>query len=444
MAIPHFVQTVSALALLLIAASPAAASGFQLREQSPSAQGNAFAGATAGGSDIGCMFFNAASLTRFQGTEIVGGLNFIKPSARLQEGAATRAATLGGTAISGSPKAEDAGQSAALPVLYVMWSPASDLRLGFSLNSPFGLSSEYQAGWIGRYHALKSTMTIVEVAPNIAWRIHSAWSIGGAVVARRVEAELTNAVDFGAIGAAYHLPGSLPGAQDGTAKVTGTRWGMGYKLGVLFEPRTDFRVGVAYHSAIDFRLKGDVHYEGVPAELATVFLDGSARPMASQPATASLGAAWDIAPSFALQAEVARTFWTRFEDIRISFGTGQPDSVTAENWKDSWFYALGLTWQPGGAWTFRTGVARDQTPTTDAYRTPRIPDAARTWVSAGVGYAFSGGVSADLAYSHLFAENSALALKAGASTSLDFFRGNLSGTYHNKVDILAAQLRYSF
>ena len=439
--------TSAALALLVAAtvAPRASASGFQLREQSPSAQGSAFAGVSAGGTDIGCMFFNAASLTRFQGTEIVGGLNVIKPSACLENAVATRATALGGTAISGSPSPRDGGQQAVLPVLYAMWSLGPDLRLGFSLNSPFGLTSDYQEGWIGRYHALKSTMTIVELAPNIAWRLSPSWSIGGAVVARHVDAELSNAVDFGAIGAAYHVPGSVPGGQDGVARVKGQRWGLGYKLGVLFEPRSDLRFGAAYHSAIDFRLKGDVHYEGVPAALATKFQDGSARPMANQAATASLGAAWDATPTLTLQAEAARTFWSHFQDIRISFASGQSDSVTPEHWKDSWFYALGLTWRAGGPWTLRCGVARDQTPTTDEFRTPRIPDAARTWASVGAGYAFTRHISADLAYSHLFAEHSTLNLEAGSSPSdPDFFRGNLSGTYRNKVDILSVQMRCTF
>ena len=98
-----------------------------------------------------------------------------------------------------------------LPVLYAMWSLSPDLKLGLSLNSPFGLTSDYQSGWIGRYHALKSTMTIVELAPNLAWRLNPSWSIGGAVVARHVDAELSNAVDFGAVAAAYQVPGAQPG-----------------------------------------------------------------------------------------------------------------------------------------------------------------------------------------------------------------------------------------
>ncbi len=425
-------------ALLLILAGTlgprALASGFQLREQSPSAQGNSFAGISAGGSDIGSMFFNVATLTRFQGNEIVGGFSLIQPSARMENGSASRA---NGSPISGNASSGDAGRSGVLPVFYGLWSLSPDLKLGFSLNSPFGLTSEYDPAWIGRYHALKSTMTIVELAPNVAYRISARWSAGAALVARHVDAELSNAIDLSAIG-----------APDGKATVTGQRWGLGYKLGLLFEPRQDLRFGAAYLSAIDFRLKGEVVYEGVPDFLRThpsyLLKDGGARPMANQPAMASLGAAWELTPAFTLQAEAARTFWSHFQDIRITFDSGQKDSFTEENWKDSWFLSLGLTWRPSEAWTVRTGVAKDQTPTTDRYRTPRIPDADRTWASLGAGYAFTKAFSLDLAYSHLFAKDSTLELKAGAQGSPDFVRGDLSGTYRNKVDILALQARLKF
>ncbi len=435
-------RTLACSSLVLALAPAALASGFQLREQSPSAQGNSYAGISAGGSDIGSMFFNPATLTRFQGNALVIGASQIQPSARLEGGSATRATTLGGSAITGT-SGGDAGRSAALPVLYAMWSLSPDLKVGFSLNSPFGLTSEYGSDWIGRYHAMKSTMTIVEVAPNLAWRISPKWSVGAAVVARHVDATLSNAVDFGAVGAAYRIPGFAPGAQDGVATVKGTQWRPGYRVGVLFEPRTDLRFGVGYQSAIDFELKGDVSYQGVPAALAANFRDGAATPKANQPGTASLGAAWDVTPALTLEAEAARTFWSHFKEIRITFASGQADSVTPEYWKDSWFLALGLTWRPGGAWTVRTGVALDQTPTTDTHRTPRIPDAERTWASAGAGYAVTRAFSVDFSYSRLFVKNSNLALTATPGGP-DFFRGTIHGTFHNRVDIFALQGRLTF
>ncbi len=433
----------AAALLMALAGTCALASGFQLREQSPSAQGNSFAGISAGGDDIGGMFFNAATLTRFQGNELVGGFSRVQPSARLETGAGTRAAALGGSAISGPGAGVQGGVGATLPVLCALWSLGPDLKLGLSLNSPFGLSSNYDRAWIGRYHAVESTMTVLELAPAVAWRLNPRWSAGAAVAGRHVQAKLTNAVDFGAVGAALHVPGLAPGGADGFATVRGQRWGLGWKAGVLFEPSAALRFGAAYHSAIDFRLRGDIRYEGVPASLAAAFKDGGAIPCANQPATASLGAAWEAGPGLTLQAEAARTFWSRFQEIRIHFDTGQADSVTDEKWKDTWFLALGLTWRPSPAWTLRTGVALDQTPASDTWRTPRIPDAQRTWASLGAGYGFSRQFSVDAAWTHIFAQDSRLQLQA-APGSPDFFRGSLAGTYHNQVDILALQGRWRF
>ncbi|WLT32942.1 OmpP1/FadL family transporter [Geothrix sp. PMB-07] len=443
---PRALQPSRALLSLLLVGSATGTlmgSGFQLREQSPSAQGNAFAGISAGGTDIGSMFFNVATLTRFEGNQAVLGFSSIQPSARLESGQASRATLLGATPVSGSAGG-DAGRSAILPVAYALWSASPDLKLGLSVNSPFGLGSEYEANWIGRYHAVKSQIKVVEIAPNVAWRLDSHWSVGAALVARYVDAELTNAVDFGAVGAALHVPGSVPGAQDGTAKVTGHQWKYGYKLGVLFEPTQQVRLGAAYHSRLDFALQGEVRYEGVPTALKAAFPDGGSSPRANQPATASLGIAWEAAPGLTLQAEAAQTFWNCFQDIRIEFASGQSTSVTEEKWKNTWFKALGTTWKPNATWTFRAGLAKDQAATSDSYRTPRIPDADRTWISGGLGYAFNRALGLDLSYSHILVKDSTLNLKAGSPGTPDFFRGNVSGTYRNRIQVLALQARYSF
>lgn len=59
--------TLTALGTILMAAD-AMAAGFHLREQSAAAQGNAFAGATAGAENNSYAYFNVAGLTRHKGT----------------------------------------------------------------------------------------------------------------------------------------------------------------------------------------------------------------------------------------------------------------------------------------------------------------------------------------------------------------------------------------
>ena len=58
----------------------AMAAGFALREQSATAQGNAFAGATAGADDISYMFFNPAALGMMRNQREIVAAGSLVPS----------------------------------------------------------------------------------------------------------------------------------------------------------------------------------------------------------------------------------------------------------------------------------------------------------------------------------------------------------------------------
>ena len=82
---------------------------------------------------------------------------------------------------------------------------------------------------------------------------------------------------------------------------------------------------------------------------------------------------------------------------------------------------------------------------TDGYRTPRIPDGDRTWVSIGASYAVSKTFSLDVGYSHLFVKDSQVNLTTSASQAdPNFTRGNLTGDYKLSANVLAVGARFSF
>jgi len=485
--------SMTALALLLAAAAAprAGASGFQLRDQSGSGQGSAYAGISAGGSDISSMFFNPATLTRFSGNQLQFGLTFIQPTSKLEGAAASRSAvnTVNGfgtpVAIASTPindgpsNTGNIAKSATLPTLYAMCSVSEDLKLGLSVNVPFGLTTEYDPNWIGRYQAVKSHLETLDITPTVAYRVDQQWSFGAAFVARRAKAELSQRLDLDStaqIGVAFANRASvvpLPPpslATDGSATIQGSSWAYGYKLGVLFEPSETLHIGLGYQSRIRETLKGDATFS-IPASVAGVVqnfalsgdpnlmglasnfgkgtADGPVSAVLRLPATLSLGVSYDVSSTFSLAAELAQTNWSTFKELRVKFannvGNSQPDSVTTENWKDALFVSLGATCHPGTAWTYRAGLALDKTPVTAGYRTPRIPDADRTWLSLGASYQFTPAFGVDAGYSHLFCKDSTVDLTSGNDPlSPNFTRGNLSGTYKNSIDILALQARYSF
>lgn len=437
------------LAALALAASAgtAAASGFALKEQSASAQGNAFAGAAAGAEDVSAMFFNPAALARQSGSQAAAVLSFIAPQADFEKG---RASTAAGTPIAGGADPGDAAEDALVPALYLGWAATDDLRLGLGVNAPFGLETRYPRDWIGRYHAVHSRLKTVNINPALAWRVSDRISLGAGFQAQWAWAELTNAVDLGTIGAAAGVPGALPGAQDGFADLEGDDWGYGWNAGVLLEPAEGTRLGVSYRSRIEHTLEGDVDFTldpaGVGAALragAGLFRNTDAKADLTTPEAWAFGIHHEITPRFAVMAEADFTRWSRFEELRIEFDNpAQPDSVTEEDWRDTWFYALGATFRPAEAWTLRAGVAHDETPVPDRTRTPRIPDGDRTWLSLGVGWRPAAPLSFDAAYTHIWVDDAELDLRTTGIGNAS--RGNLSGSYDNAIDIATVQIAWRF
>lgn len=451
--------TLTAFALVAAGAfAPVAqASGFQLREQSPSSQGNAFAGVSAGGQDISAMFFNPAGMTQFSGMQFDLGATLIAPSAELSNAQGTRTSALSAFPaygpISGPTSYSNSAESKVAPSLYGMYSLSDDLKVGLSVNAPFGFVTEYDSNFVGRYHALKTDLKIIDIAPSLAYRINKEWSVGVAFVARYADATLTNAVDFGLIG----FPNTIPGTLDGTAKLTGNTWAYGYKAGVTYQPTDDLRMGLAYHAAMNMTLKGDIAFQypgnlsaaGVAGFQAEGFKNGGGRAELDLPADTSFGFDYKVSSTFSFQGEACLTTWSRFKQLNVELtsNAGLPvtNVVTNENWRDTWFFSLGGTWKVNQDWILRTGVAHDQGAVTDGYRTPRIPDGDRTWVSVGASYAYSKSVSVDVGFTHLFVKDSQLNLTTTADqTDPNFTRGNLTGDYKLSANVLAVGLRFSF
>lgn len=110
-------------------------------------------------------------------------------------------------------------------------------------------------------------------------------------------------------------------------------------------------------------------------------------------------------------------------------------SYTAENWEDTLRYSLGATWHTSDKLSLRGGVAYDEAPVSDTYRTPRIPDGARIWLAIGGQYRLSKQGALDFGYAHLFVNDPGLNSTAGGTT--------LTGTFDSAVDILSVQYTHT-
>lgn len=159
------------------------------------------------------------------------------------------------------------------------------------------------------------------------------------------------------------------------------------------------------------------------------------------PASAAVSGLYQLTDGLSFLGDVSWTDWSQFHELRIEFDNpNQPDSVTTEAWDDSFRYSLGVRYQPDVNWTYRLGVAYDQTPVPSAERrTPRLPDADRLWLALGLGFAPTHALRMDLGYAHLFIDDAAI-----ENTLENQTPHTIRGTYKVEADILGAQLNWGF
>ncbi len=437
----------SAAAGALAAASGAHAAGFAIKEQSPTAQGAAFAGATAEAADVSYMFFNPAALSQQSGTQGMASASFIAPRSRPEDAS--------GQTVTGDPTGnlaggDDISEDAVAPAFYGMTSVTERLKVGVGLNAPFGFTTDYDDGWAGRYHALKSEVRTININPAVSYEPIDGVAVAAGMQAQYVDAELTNAIDIGTITSLprNNVPRTAPTQNDGLAEVEGDDWAFGFNLGVLIEPREGTRIGAAYRSDIEHELTGRADFSSddqIAQQIiqnSNQFNDTGATADLTTPDMLSFGVYQDVTDRIALMGEFQYTMWSDFDELRIQFDNpNQGDSVTNEDWDDSWFAAIGAKFDATENLALRTGVAYDESPIPDNTRTPRIPGANRTWLSIGADYSPTSWFAIQASYTHIFVEESTVDL---AATGNNATRGSLNVDYQNSVDIgsVSAVLRF--
>lgn len=445
----------AALWAVVAGGGAAQASGFALREQSVSAQGSAFAGATAAAEDAGHMFFNPAALALQPSSQAVKMATWIAPSWKFK---AKGASTGAGTPIGGGNGGSDVGDDVILPALYGMIAIddplpfGRNLRFGLGVTVPFGLETDYNPGWVGRYHALQSKLKTINLNPAVALEVLEGLSLGAGLQVQYISAELSNAIDFGSLGAGIPAlaPVAQPTLQDGKGRIEGSDWGVGYTLGAIYQPWAGTRLGVGYRSHVRHELDGDARFRfdaaGVGRAISAAtgaFTKTGVSARLELPETVSFGIRQALGDRWAVMGEAAWTRWSRFDELRIRFDNpAQPDSVTEEDWNDTWFFALGASYQVRDDLSLRAGVAYDQSPVPNRTRTPRVPDQDRIWLSIGASYRPAAHVTLSAGYTHIFLDDGSINLRAGDPGNAA--RGNLSADVDAGIDLLGIQAQVRF
>ncbi|MFD2159669.1 OmpP1/FadL family transporter [Rubritalea tangerina] len=379
----HSTSHLTLPSIYLATATMALSAGFQLQERSTSGLGRAFAGEAAIAEDASAIATNAASMLLLDGTQVSAGASYVMPSVKVS-----------GT-FNGIPTADPGpAQEALVPYAYISHKLNEDWALGLALHARFGLSTDYADSFLATSLAKKSEITTVYISPKLAYQINQAWSIGAGFDAVNVDATLTNAI-----------PSPVPGLGGATVlDVSGDDWAYGFNLGTMYQCSERTRFGLAYYSKVDFTLEGqartDTGFPGVLPPTSTT----SASAKSTLPQSIELSGFHSLNDKWDLHASFTWTDWSVFDELLINTINGDLPP-TPEKWKDVYRVAAGATYHHNDRWTFRAGLAFDESPVPSAeLRTLRIPDSDRFWLSAGTTYNINQCYSVDLGYTHIFAK----------------------------------------
>lgn len=412
------------VAPVALASQSALAGGFGLREQSAYYQGTSFAGNAAGGAGLASMYWNPAALSFAPGMQVEGNLTYIAPHASID---VISARSPLGTNL-GTGGVSDIAQNGVLPTGYVNWA-GERWAVGLSMNSPYGLVTDAACNWPGRYYTCYSSIFDVNLGLQVAYKVNDWLTLGGGLNANYIEAKLSNA----------QLLSAAPPFPTGSALVDGNSTAYGFSLGALFTLMPGTTVGIGYRSAISNELSGTT-------TLSTV----SGVPVAALATTAGLTLPDQVTASFRSQLNPQWTVsgtveWTNWSSLQalVVQPAGTSPSVLNLQWQDGWFFSGGVEYQWTPQLAVRAGAGYEISPVTDQYRSPRLPDSNRIWLSAGLTYAWTPNLSIDLAYTHLFGESGTitqLPTEFGNAT-----RGSLVAEVNDAyVDIVSVGVRYKF
>jgi long-chain fatty acid transport protein len=432
--------------VLSVAAMPLAsyAAGFSLTEQSVTGLGRSFAGGAAWANDATTLYYNPAGITRLKGAEVVNGASLISLTADFDK-------TLGVDAIGQPLSGGEGGPVGKLggPVTLYYAAPIDDEWFwGVGVNAPFGLATDYDAGWVGRYQATYSRVMIINIQPTIAQKVTDNFSWGFGLDLQYMEVKLENSLDFGSICFGQVGPvtctglGLVPQGADGYVSLTGDSVSYGWNAGFLWE-HEGTRLGLAFRSKVNHSLSGDADFSGTPAVFAGlgVFTDTGIAAEFDTPELLSLSVVREVNPEWTVSFDLTRTGWDTFQELRVQFDNpNQPDSVQPENWVDVYKASVGVDWRMNQAWTLRAGYGYDNSPVSDADRTARLPDGDRIWWSFGATWHKSEKWEFSAGYAYLqLGGGDALAFDQTGAT-----QDHLVGTYEGDAHIIGLEARMKF
>lgn len=321
-------------------------------------------------------------------------------------------------------------ESAVVPSIHYSYPLHPGVVAGLSIVAPFGLSSNWPKSSAVRYAGTFTSLRTLNISPELGAELTSHFAIGAGLDFQYANVTFDSIVGSPAFLNELELP---PNGLDTTTHNKGDSLGIGFHAGVLsYFHDKHTRVGINYQSRIAHQFYGSSTLSG---RLATPALDIALDPLGGDPnavfemdslRTNSVSLPDIVTTSFyqdlndrwAVLGSVVYTNWSLFNTLKLynvaapivtpelESSPGSITQVVQEGYRDAWRLALGANYRINSKWMLRCGGGYDETPTTNAERDVRLPDADRIALSIGAHYQWLPKIGIDAGYTHLFVHNS--------------------------------------
>jgi len=403
-----FKKTALAIAVAIVSTS-AWSAGFQLNEFSSSGLGRAYSGEGAIADDAGNASRNPALIMMFDRPTFSAGAIFVDPGVDITGRSPTGA----------SLNSDNIAPTAWVPNLHFVAPINEQFGWGASVTSNYGLATEFNNNYAAGAYGGTTDLETLNLNLSGAYRLDNHWSFGAGFDAVYAKAKIERyAGDLGRIVAGSgRLPPALARQVAGIpgdtqiAYLKGDEWGFGWNAGILYEIDKNNRYGLTYRSEVKIDFDGD--YKSSLPSAYNQILGNFGLPMGTDGRTTggsltlNLPEMWElsgynrVAPQWAVHYSLTYTSWSQFQELKATNSGGDTLFYKDASFRDAYRIALGTTYYMDDNWTFRTGIAFDDSPVPADKRSISIPDQDRFWLSAGATYAFNKDASIDAGVSYM-------------------------------------------
>lgn len=392
------------------------AGGFQLNEHGAKAlaMGGAF---TAVANDPSAIYWNGAGLSQLSGTHLMLGTSLIAPQSSFR-------------GVYPDITKYRAKNLVFFPTHFFGSHAFNEkFSVGLGFTTPFGLGTEWDNDWVGKYLATKTSLMTFIVTPVVTYSPIKQISLSAGFV-----------YSFASVTIERKIQPSTILANDAYISLEGDdKAAYGFNAGIMIKPVDYLSIGASYHSEVKYDFKGTATTTG-PAQLESQLPQGDISANLTTPQNIAVGVAVDVNKDLKVSADYQFVGWSSYDKLEVTFEESGVVSSSPRMYENSYIVRLGADYRLNEQVSLMGGIYFDKNPVSTKYLNPSLPEADRLGLSLGIeGRLFD---NLTITGSYLFIRAKQLTV----SDSEEIYSGpssTFNGTYNSSANIFSLGFVYS-